>query len=123
MPQPSDGATIADVASVRALLIAAARRAEALSYSDLLDRLGHPFTLPKMCALCRTLDAIDAVSAAAGEPALAVLVVRKADKLPGQGWWVARADKMGYDGAWTGSAALAHVRHLQDHAFRFWSRQ
>ena len=76
LPAPGDASAIGDVARVRALLIAAARRGEALSYSDLLDRLGQRFTRPKMRALCRTLDAIDAAGSAAGEPDLAVLVVR-----------------------------------------------
>lgn len=123
LPEPGDAGAIGDVGLVRALLIAAARRGEALSYSDLLDRLGHRFTRPKMRALCRTLDAIDAASAAAGEPGLAVLVVREADKLPGQGWWTAGPPfREEYGGAWAGPEALAFVRQQQERAFRFWRK-
>ena len=122
-PDPVTADTIADVARVRALLIAAARRGEALSYSDLLIRLGHRFTRPKMRALCRTLDAIDAAAAAAGEPDLAVLVVRESDGLPGQGWWVdGHTMAAGYDGPWTGPQASAFVKAEQARAFRFWRR-
>ncbi|MGJ3626366.1 hypothetical protein AB5I41_04535 [Sphingomonas sp. MMS24-JH45] len=70
---------------MRDLLLAAAREARALSYSELLLALGHRFTRPKMRALCRTLDAIDAAGKAAGEPGLAVLVVRRIRPAAGTG--------------------------------------
>ena len=119
---PDDSATrIADVALVRGLLIAAARRGEAVSYSGLLAEIGTRFTRPKMRALCRTLDRIDQDGAANGEPELAVLVVREGDGLPGQGWWVGRS-ALGYDGSWTRPEAMALVRKLHRAAFRFWAR-
>ena len=111
--------TIADVARVRALLITAARAETALSYSEILGQLGHRFTRPKMRALCKTLDAIDSAGATAGEPGLAVLVVRESDRLPGQGWWVG-SEARGYSGSWTGAAAQAHVRALQQRVFDHW---
>ena len=112
---------IADVARVRGLLIDAARAGEALSYSDLLGQLGHRFTRPKMRALCKTLTAIDEAGAAAGEPELAVLVVRESDGLPGQGWWTGgRALALGHDGAWEGPEARALVKRLQRQAFDYW---
>ena len=55
--------------------------------------------------------------AAAGEPPLAVLVVRESDGLPGQGWWVGRAD---WHGRWTGDAATVFVRSQQRTAFDYW---
>lgn len=115
------GSTIADVARVRDLLIAAAREARAVSYAEMLGVLGHRFTRPKMRALCRTLDAIDDAAIAAGEPELAVLVVRESDGLPGQGWWGGtRAFALGYDGAWTGPEAVELVREQQGMAFDYW---
>lgn len=115
---------IADVARVRTLLVAAARAREALSYSELLARLGHRFTRPKMRALCRTLDHIDEAAAAAGEPELAVLVVRESDGLPGQGWWTGgKALALGYHGPWQGSEAAALVARLQARAFDHWASQ
>ncbi|HEY0270793.1 MAG TPA: ribose-phosphate pyrophosphokinase [Sphingomonas sp.] len=120
MSQDAAGA-IADVARVRALLIAAARAGEAVSYSELLAALGHRFTRPKMRALCRTLDAIDEAGAAAGEPELAVLVVRESDSLPGQGWWTGgHALMLGHEGAWEGPDARALVARLKGEAFDWW---
>ena len=112
--------TIADIARVRAILLGAAREGRAVSYSELLAALGHRFTRPKMRAVCRTLDAVDQAAVAAGEPELAVLVVRESDRLPGQGWWTAIAASRGYTGAWTGPEAAALVRELQGAAFDYW---
>lgn len=109
---------IADVSLVRAHIITAAREGLALSYSELLNLLGTRFTRPKMRALCKTLDRVDAEGAAAGEPELAVLVVRESDGLPGQGWWTGRDD---CDGLWTGDRATAYVRAIQRRAFDYWS--
>lgn len=112
---------IADVDRVRALLVDAARAGEAVSYSELLAALGHRFTRPKMRALCRTLDAIDEAGAAAGEPELAVLVVRESDRLPGQGWWAGgHALTLGHEGPWEGPQARALVNQVQAQAFAWW---
>lgn len=115
---------IADTARVRALLIAAARSATAVSYSELLGQLGHRFTRPKMRALCRTLDAIDRDGAERGEPELAVLVVRESDGLPGQGWWAGgHALMLAHEGSWEGPEARALVRELQQQAFDYWGER
>lgn len=112
---------IGDVVRVRALLVASARAGEAISYAQLLGELGHRFTRPKMRAVCKTLDAIDQAAIAAGEPEMAVLVVRESDRLPGQGWWGgARAFLLGYDGPWTGPAAAKLVREQQQIVFDWW---
>lgn len=118
-PGSGDVSAIADVPRVRAILTAAAREGRAVSYSEALGQLGLRFTRPKMRALCRTLDAIDRDELAAARPALAVLVVRESDGLPGQGWWTG-SDARGYAGAWTGPEAMAHVRALQQRAFEYW---
>lgn len=110
---------ITDLAQVRALLIAAAKVSEAVSYSELLGLLGYRFSRPKMRALCKTLDAIDARGTAVGEPALAVLVVRESDRMPGQGWWIGTPER-GYHGAWTGSQAQQYVHALQQCVFTYW---
>ncbi len=114
-------AGISDRVAVRALLVAAATAGHPLSYSELLAQLGHGFSRPKMRALCKTLSAIDAQAAAHGEPELAVLVVRQADGLPGQGWWVGGGPvEHGYCGPWEGVAAAQFVVKLQTKAFDFW---
>ena len=121
VPVEGPGA-IADVDRVRALLIAAAREGRAVSYSELLGALGHRFTRPKMRAVSKTLDAIDTAAAAAGEPELAVLVVREGDRLPGQGWWTGAEQRRGYSGPWTGPDAVAFVTSIQENAFRYWQK-
>jgi hypothetical protein len=73
---------------VRAILINAAKELRATSYADVLDALAHRVTRPKMRALCKTLGAIDTAGMAAGEPELAMLVVRESDQLPGLDWRV-----------------------------------
>ncbi|MEE8609380.1 MAG: ribose-phosphate pyrophosphokinase [Sphingomonas aquatilis] len=117
---PDGPGGIADVARVRALLVAAAREDRAMTYSEILGALGHRFTRPKMRALCATLDRIDTDGALVGEPGLAVLVVRQSDGLPGQGWWIGTAADAGYTGQWTGSEAETFVRGRQAEAFRYW---
>ena len=109
-----------DPGEVRALLVAAAREGRAVSYAEALAALGHRFTRPRMRALCKALDAVDQAGAAAGEPELAVLVVRESDGLPGQGWWVGSSLRYGHDGDWTGPEAKALVRELQGRAFDYW---
>ena len=122
-PAGSDAGAIADVSRVRALLIDAARAGRAVSYAELLGLLGLRFTRPRMRALCKTLDAIDLAGTMAGEPELAVLVVRESDRLPGQGWWVGIEARCGYAGAWEGADAAALVRQRQAQAFTFWGDQ
>jgi hypothetical protein len=116
------GIPISDVAAVRGLLIEAAKARRDVSYAELLMELGHRFTRPKMRALCRTLDAIDEAGHSTGEPELAALVVRESDRLPGQGWWVDKVYRLGYEGSWTGKEALAFVRNRQKLAFDYWSK-
>ena len=114
---------ISDVAAVRAILVATAKDGSAISYAGMLDALGHRFTRPKMRALCKTLDAVDNQAIAAGEPAFAVLVVREADRLPGQGWWVGKVQELGYEGLWTGEQAQAFVRKQQKVVFDYWRKK
>jgi hypothetical protein len=111
---------LADPVEVRAHLIAAARAGSALTYSELLERLGYPFSRPKMRALCKVLSIIDDAAAEDGEPELAVLVVRQSDGLPGQGWWVGSWEQHRFTGEWTGPAARRLVDRLQQAAFAYW---
>jgi hypothetical protein len=112
---------LADPDEVHAILIAAARAAGAITYSEVLGLLGHDFSRPKMRALCKVLSFVDDNSEQRGEPELAVLVVRQSDGLPGQGWWVGGAKKHGYTGRWEGPQAEKLIRKLQRQAFEFWT--
>lgn len=115
---------LADPQEVRRLLVASAQAREAITYSELLNALGHGFTRPKMRALCKVLTVVDDEAAERGEPELAVLVVRQSDGLPGQGWWVGGAAMIhGHDGLWTGPEAQDLVRRLQGQAFDYWGKR
>jgi len=114
---------IGDVAAVRRILLKAAKARKAVSYAEVLDALGYRFSRPKMRALCKTLGAIDRAGAGAGEPELAVLVVRQSDQLPGQGWWVDQVRRLGFEGPWTGPVAMAFIRKQQKRAFDYWARK
>jgi hypothetical protein len=112
---------IADPEEVRAHLIAAAGAGTALSYGEILEHLGYRFTRPKMRALCAMLGEIDRAAALAGEPELAVLVVRASDGLPGQGWWVAGGGRRrGYEGPWEGPEASRFIATVQAETFAWW---
>ena len=113
----ADLSALHDVSRIKSMLEQCAREGRAISYSELLLNLGFRFTRPKMRAVCKTLDKIDQLTEEQGAPALAVLVVREGDGLPGQGWWTGRTD---YQGDWVGPAAQAHVRELQNAVFAHW---
>lgn len=113
----ADVSALHDVARIKAILEQCGREGRAISYSELLLNLGFRFTRPKMRAVCKTLDKIDQITAEEGTPALAVLVVREGDGLPGQGWWTGRTD---YQGEWTGPHAHDHITMLQDAVFAYW---
>jgi hypothetical protein len=122
-PIPKTGSIgpLADPEEVRLHLVAAARAGVALSYGELLERLGYRFSRPKMRALCAVLGAVDEDGATRGEPELAVLVVRQSDGLPGQGWWVGgAAATRGYDGPWEGPEARRFIDSVQRETFAWW---
>lgn len=114
-------AALAEPEEVRLHLAAAARAGAALSYGELLERLGYAFSRPKMRALCVLLGEVDRKAAERGEPELAVLVVRQSDGLPGQGWWVAGGGRSrGYEGPWEGPEARRFVAAVQAETFAWW---
>ena len=117
----SEAGLLADPQEVRAILIASARAGQAISYSEVLELLGHHFSRPKMRQLCKVLGTVDDEAAARGEPELAVLVVRQSDGLPGQGWWIGGARKHGYTGLWEGPKAARLIRRIQRRAFDYWA--
>ena len=116
----SEAGLLADPHEVRAILVAAARAGEPITYSEVLAFLGHPFSRPKMRQLCKVLGAVDEETAARGEPELAVLVVRQSDGLPGQGWWIEGARAHGYEGLWEGPEAQRLIHRLHAAAFDYW---
>ncbi|TFI56407.1 ribose-phosphate pyrophosphokinase [Sphingomonas parva] len=114
-------AALAEPEEVRLHLVAAARAGTALTYAEILERLGYAFSRPKMRALCAILGTVDEDAAARGEPELAVLVVRQSDGIPGQGWWVAGgARSRGYEGPWEGPEARRFIAQIQAETFAWW---
>jgi hypothetical protein len=118
---------LAEPEEVRLHLVAAAKAGSALSYGELLERLGYNFSRPKMRALCSILGKVDEDAEARGEPELAVLVVRQSDGLPGQGWWVGRSSappgsvrSTAYHGPWEGPEARRFVEAVQAETFAWW---
>jgi hypothetical protein len=117
-------AALAEPAEVRMHLVAAARAGIALSYGELLERIGYSFSRPKMRQLCAILGEVDAEAEARGEPELAVLVVRQSDGIPGQGWWVSGGGRNhGYQGPWEGPEAARFIAGLQAQVFAFWQSE
>ena len=117
----SEAGLLADPAEVRSILIASAQAGQAISYSEVLELLGHRFSRPKMRQLCKVLAYVDDEAEERGEPELAVLVVRQSDGLPGQGWWVGGAKTHGYTGLWQGPKAAKLIRKIQQQAFEHWA--
>jgi len=112
---------LAEPEEVRAYLVAAAQAGVALTYSELLERLGYSFSRPKMRQLCAILGTVDEQAETRGEPELAVLVVRQSDGIPGQGWWVAGGGRnRGYEGRWEGPEAARFIRSVQAETFAYW---
>ena len=116
----SEAGLLADPREVRAILIAAAKAGEAITYSEVLGFLGHHFSRPKMRQLCKVLAFVDQDAAGRGEPELAVLVIRQSDGLPGQGWWIEGARSHSYDGPWEGPRAQKLIRRLHRATFDYW---
>lgn len=115
---------LADPEEVRAHLIAAASAGVALTYSEMLERLGYHFSRPKMRQLCAVLTTVDEEAEMRGEPELAVLVVRQSDGIPGQGWWVGGgARARGYEGPWEGPEAARFIAKVQAETFGYWKSQ
>ena len=78
---------LVDIAELENLLIEAARARRSLTYAEVLAHFGIKITPRRVFALCRDLGAVCERNRARGEPELAVLVVRKADRLPGEGFF------------------------------------
>ena len=115
-----NGAPIA-IEELEALLIEAARQRRSLTYAEVLGSFGMRIAPRRVYALCRDLGEVCARNRARGEPELAVLVVRKADRLPGEGFFHSFWRDGAYDGPATGVKARAFIRALTEEVFSFWA--
>jgi hypothetical protein len=110
-----------DVDRLEALLVAAARARRSLTYAEVLAHFGLKITPRRVFGLCRDLGAVCERNRARGEPELAVLVVRKSDRLPGEGFFHGLWRDGAYDGPATGPAAQAFIRRTTGRVFAHWS--
>lgn len=77
-----------DLDKLQAVLEQAARERQSVTYGQLLRFFGHKVTRYGVAALCRDLGQVCRRVEEAGGPDLAVLVVRQADRLPGDGYFL-----------------------------------
>jgi hypothetical protein len=128
-PDPSAGAaqgrasrrSLVDIDGLERLLIEAARARRSLTYAEVLAHFGLRITPRRVFALCRDLGDVCERNRMRGEPELAVLVVRKADRLPGEGFFHGAWRDGSYDGPATGPEAEAYIDALTESVFGFFS--
>lgn len=114
---------LVDVDELEKLLVAAARSRQSLTYAEVLAHFGMRITPRRVYALCRDLGAVCERNRARREPELAVLVVRKSDGLPGEGFFHSLWRDGAYDGPATGPAAAAFIRRETERVFAHWALQ
>jgi hypothetical protein len=112
---------LVDVDALEALLIEAAHARRSMTYVEVLAHFGIRITPRRVFALCRDLGEVCARNRARGEPEVAVLVVRKADRLPGEGFFHGYWRDGVYEGPCTGAAAQAFIRAETERVFAFFA--
>jgi hypothetical protein len=112
---------LVDVDELEKLLIAAAQARRSLTYAEVLAHFGLRITPRRVYALCRDLGAVCERNRARGEPELAVLVVRKLDRLPGEGFFHSFWRDGVYDGPATGPTAATFIRRESERVFAYWA--
>ena len=110
-----------DVDRLEALLTAAARARRTLTYAEVLRHFGLAITPRRVYGLGRDLTEVARRNVARGEPRLPVLVVRKADRLPGEGFFEGARRRGAYAGPSTGPEAAAFIRAETEGVFRYWA--
>jgi hypothetical protein len=114
-------ASLVDVDALERLLVEAARARRSLTYAEVLAHFGIKITPRRVFALCRDLGAVGERNRARAEPELAVLVVRKTDRLPGEGFFHSLWRDGAYDGPATGPLAAAFIRRETERVFAHWA--
>lgn len=103
------------------LLVGAARTGRTLTYAEVLRHFDQAVAPRRVYALCRDLGEVCRRNRQRGEPELAVLVVRKSDRLPGAGFFRSVWQDGTYDGPESGFPAQAFIREQQDLVFAFFA--
>jgi len=112
-----------DIDALEQLLIDAARERKTLAYSDVLNHFGKRVTPIRVYALCRDLGVVSERNRERSEPELAVLVVRKTDRLPGEGYFHSAWQDGLYDGPATGPRARVYIDELTETVFDYFGRR
>jgi len=110
-----------DIDALEQLLIDAARDRRTLAYSDVLGYFGKRVTPIRVYALCRDLGVVSERNRMRGEPELAVLVVRKTDRLPGEGFFRTAWKDGSYEGPATGPEARVFIDGLTETVFSYFA--
>lgn len=110
-----------DIDRLERLLIDAARARRTVTYSEVLSHFGKRVTPIRVYALCRDLGSVSERNSERREPELAVLVVRKTDRLPGEGFFHGAWQDGSYDGPATGPRARAYIDELTETVFNYFS--
>ena len=113
----SERAPFVDREKLLRVLRHAARAGRAVTYGQVLAYFGKAVGSANVAALCRELGPICARNREVGEPELAVLVVRKADGVPGEGFFHALRNRGDYHGPSRGPEAEAFARAEQARVF------
>lgn len=112
-----------DIDALEQLLIKAARERRTLAYSEVLSHFDKRVTPIRVYALCRDLGVVSERNRTRLEPELAVLVVRKTDRLPGEGFFHGPWKDGSYDGPATGPEARAYIDGLTEIVFDHFGEQ
>jgi hypothetical protein len=109
-----------DLDLLERLLIRAALEGRAVTYGEVLAFFERRLTRVTVAALCKDLGRIEERRAGEAWPDLACLVVRKADGLPGEGYFTSLRQAGAYAGPSVGKPAHAFVAGRQARA-RAWA--
>ena len=113
--------SLVEIDELERLLLRAAREGRTLTYAEVLAHFEIRIAPRRAYALSRDLGEVCARNRARGEPELAVLVVRKSDGLPGEGFFKSAWADGSYDGPASGFPARAFIREQQDRVFTFFA--
>ncbi len=108
-----------DLDRLERVLIQAALERRAMTYGQLLGLFERRVTPILVAALCRDLGKQAERRSGAGWPDLACLVVRRSDRLPGEGYFDSLRRDGAYAGPSVGPAAEAFLLARQEQAYRW----
>jgi hypothetical protein len=112
-----------DLERLERVLIQAARERRPTTYGQLLRYFERKVTRVTVGALCRDLGLVCLRVEERGGPDLAVLVVRKSDGLPGEGYFTALRRDGGYRGPSVGPQAARTIARRQAQVFAYYAEK